>query len=373
MALSSSPAVLCPAVPLEGFATEILRALGADADVSREVGRHLVRSNLSGHDSHGVRLLPAYVAQADRGELSPAARPVALRETEVVILLDAGRGFGHFSTMHAMEWAMARAPRHGIAAAAVRHSTHIGRLGEYTERAAEAGLVGLVTVGAGGPGLGVMPVHGSGARFFGTNPWSIGVPGVTRPMVYDGATSVVAAGKVAVAQARGGLLPPDCLLDRDGQPTQDPATLAAGGVMLPLGGAAAGHKGSGLAMASALLGGLGMIGDAEPTMVGAAPSPGAADPRGRIGGVFVQVVDPACFGEPAVYRALVEAHLVAAKRMPVAGGHEEVLVPGEPERGSRDRRGQQGIPIAAATWAELGQVAARFGVALPEIREVESW
>jgi uncharacterized oxidoreductase len=126
-------------------------------------------------------------------------------------------------------------------------------------------------------------------------------------------------------------------------------------------------------MASALLGGLGMIGDAEPTMVGAAPSPGTADPRGRIGGVFVQVVDPACFGEPAAYRALVEAHLAAAKRMPVAGGHEEVLVPGEPERRSRDRRGQQGIPIAAATWAELGQVAARFGVALPEVREVESW
>jgi uncharacterized oxidoreductase len=370
---SSSPAVLCPAVSLERFAAEVLRAVGADADVSREVGRHLVRSNLSGHDSHGVRLLPAYVAQADRGELSPAARPVVLRETEVTVLLDAQRGFGHFSTMQAMEWAMARAPRHGLAAAAVRHSTHIGRLGEYTERAAAAGLVGLVTVGAGGPGVGVMPVYGSGARFFGTNPWSIGVPGVTRPMVYDGATSVVAAGKVAVAQARGGRLPPDCLLDRDGQPTQDPATLSAGGVMLPLGGAAAGHKGSGLAMASALLGGLGMIDDAEPTMVGAAPSHEATDTRGRIGGVFVQVVDPACFGEPAAYRALVEAHLAAAARMPVTGGHEEVLVPGEPERRSRDRREQDGIAIAAATWAELGQVAARFGIPLPDVRALERW
>ena len=364
----SSTIVLCPAAPLEAFAAGVVRALGADDEVSREVGRHLVRSNLSGHDSHGVRLLPAYVAQADRGDLAPAARPVALRETEVAALLDARRGFGHFSTMQAMEWAVARAPRHGIAAVAVRHSTHIGRLGEYTERAAAAGLVGLVTVGAGGPGVGVMSVHGSRARFFGTNPWSIGVPGVSQPMIYDGATSVVAAGKVAVAGASGSLLPPDCLLDRDGQPTQDPATLSAGGVMLPLGGAAAGHKGSGLAMASALIGGLGMIGDAEPTMVGAAPDPGVTDTRGRIGGVFVQAVDPACFGDPAGYRALVEAHLAAAGRMPAAPGREDVLVPGEPERRSRERRGQEGIPIAAATWAELGKVAARFGVPLPPAR-----
>jgi LDH2 family malate/lactate/ureidoglycolate dehydrogenase len=164
------------------------------------------------------------------------------------------------------------------------------------------------------------------------------------------------------------LLPPDCLLDRSGQPTQDAASLSAGGVLLPLGGAVAGHKGSGLAMASALIGALGMIGDAEPTLVGAAPDPAITDTRGRIGGVFVQVIDPACFGDPAGYRAMVEAHLAAAKRMPAAPGREDVLVPGEPESRSRDRRGQEGIPVAAATWTELGKVAARFAVPLPDAR-----
>jgi LDH2 family malate/lactate/ureidoglycolate dehydrogenase len=213
-----------------------------------------------------------------------------------------------------------------------------------------------------------MPVHGSRARFFGTNPWSVGVPGVTASMIYDGATSVVAAGKVAVARASGTRLPPDCLLDREGRPTRDPATLWEGGVMLPLGGAVAGHKGSGLAMASALVGGLGMIDDPEPTMVGAAPDPGVTDTRGRVGGVYVQVIDPACFGDPAGYRALVEEHLAAARRMPAAAGGEGVLMPGEPEARSRDRRGREGIPLAAATWAELGKLAARLGVPLPAAR-----
>jgi hypothetical protein len=98
--------------------------MGAGEDVAAEVSRHLVRSNLSGHDSHGVILLPTYVAQADRGELVAAARPVMLRESEVVALTrprppltmrDGGRS---------------PAPRHGVAA--VRHPpTSGGR--EYTD------------------------------------------------------------------------------------------------------------------------------------------------------------------------------------------------------------------------------------------------
>src|SRR5262249_13170790 len=181
----------CPAARTAAFAAGVGRRLGAAGGIAREVSRHMVRSNLSGHDSHGVILLPAYVGQADRGELDPGARPVLMRETDVAALIDARRGFGHFSTMHAMEWVIARAPRQGVAVAAVRHSSHIGRLGEYTERAAEAGLIGIVTVGAGGAGIGAMLLHGSSQRFFGTNPWSISVPGVTGAMVYDGATSVM--------------------------------------------------------------------------------------------------------------------------------------------------------------------------------------
>src|SRR5512144_2316424 len=138
---------ICPPAPLERFARDVVRAMGSDAEIASTVSRHLIGANLAGHDSHGVILLPVYVEQADRGDLVPAARPVVLRESGAAALLDARRGFGHFSTMQAMEWVVGRAPRHGVAAAAVRHSGHIGRLGEYTERAAAAGLIGLVTVG----------------------------------------------------------------------------------------------------------------------------------------------------------------------------------------------------------------------------------
>jgi uncharacterized oxidoreductase len=359
--------VLCPPDPLREFVAAVARRMGADADAAGELARHLVGSNLAGHDSHGVIRVPQYVGDTDQGLLVPSARPVLMREGAVAALVDARRGFGQYSTMFALEWATARVRQHGVAMVAVRHSTHIGRLGEYAERAAAEGVIGIVTVGVVGAGIGGVVPFGGRARFLGTNPWALSVPGRKRHFMFDAATSTLAEGKVRVARAAGKPLPPDAIVDPGGHPTRDAEAFYAGGALLPLGGALAGHKGYGLGLASALLGGLGMIGDPEPTLVGAAP-PETADTRGRIGGVFLQVVDPAAFGDPAGYAELVEEALDAAKRQAPADGIAEVLVPGEPEERARARRSREGIPLPAATWAELGRVAERFGVPLPPAR-----
>jgi LDH2 family malate/lactate/ureidoglycolate dehydrogenase len=359
--------VLCPPDPLREFVDAVARRMGADADVAAELARHLVGSNLAGHDSHGVIRVPQYVGDMDRGLIVPSARPALIRETPVAGLVDAGRGFGQHSTMFALEWAMARARQHGVAMVAVRHSTHIGRLGEYAERTAGEGLIGIVTVGAVGDGIGGVVPFGGRTRFLGTNPWALSVPGRARHFVFDAATSTLAEGKVRVARAAGKPLAPDAIVDRDGRPSRDAEAFYAGGALLPLGGAVAGHKGYGLGLASALLGALGMIDDREPTLVGAAP-PESTDARGRIAGVFLQVVDPAAFGDPARYAELVDAALDAAKRQAPADGVTEVLVPGEPEARARAERSRAGIPLPAATWGELAKVADRFGVPLPPAR-----
>lgn len=143
------------------FVAHVFRAIRADHDVAAEVARHLVRANLPGHDSHGVIRVSKYVAQADRGELLPSARPTLAHETEVTGLIDGHRGFGHFATAFALDWALDKARRHGLAAAAIRHCTHIGRVGEYTERAAEQGFLCIMTVGAAGSGVGGVALYGS--------------------------------------------------------------------------------------------------------------------------------------------------------------------------------------------------------------------
>ena len=358
-----SDTIVAEAGALREFSAGVATAMGAPADVASEVARHLARANLSGHDSHGVLRWSQYVRELDQGELDAAARPAVLRESAVTALFDARRGFGQHSTMQVTEWAARHAREHGIAAAAIRHSMHIGMLGEYTERLAGEGLVGIVTVGVAGTGSGAVAPFGGAARFLGTNPWSMAVPAAGRPpLVYDGATSTVAEGKVRLARASGAQLAPGLVRDADGRPTTDPEQLYAGGTLTVMGGDVAGHKGHGLSLASALVGGLAMIADADPTPAGCMRRPETWGTR--IAGVFVVAIDPAAFGDADAYRTLVAGVLEDVGGVPPAPGVDRVLVPGDPERRSRERRARHGIPVPAATWAELLAIGDRFGVPL---------
>jgi LDH2 family malate/lactate/ureidoglycolate dehydrogenase len=47
----------------------ICRRSGSEEDEAQLVARHLVASNLAGHDSHGVGMLPTYIEHALDGRL----------------------------------------------------------------------------------------------------------------------------------------------------------------------------------------------------------------------------------------------------------------------------------------------------------------
>lgn len=358
--------VCCSHVALKRLVYDIIMAMGADAQVSEEVSSHLVWANLSGHDSHGVLRVVQYVGQADAGEMAPSARPSILVDSGCTALIDGHLGFGHFMTAFALDWAIGRARTHGVAVAAIRHSTHIGCLGRYTRRAAEGGLIAILTAGLAGPYMGGMALFGSAKRFFGANPWSIAVPAKDRfPMVMDGSTSTIAEGKVRFARAKGTSVPSDCITDVEGNPTTNPEDFYAGGALVPMGAAVAGHKGYGLALASAMLGGLSMIDDPTPSMNATAIHQDVGDTRGRMAGVFLAIVDPARFGDPDHYQGMVDATMDAVKRMPPKAGVAELMVPGEPELRTRQERERNGIALPAATLEDLAMIAARFGVAMP--------
>lgn len=338
---------------LQAFTGGVLEAAGTPSDIAAEVSHHLIEANLAGHDSHGVQRLPAYVDAAGRGDIKVGARPELVQEREACALFDAHRGFGHYSSKVAIKWALEHATRYGVASVAVRRSGHIGRLGEYTEWAVARGCLAIVTVGNAGPSARwTLPFGGQG-RFLGTNPWSLGAPAGAVPYVYDAATTTVAEGKVQLAKARGAELPPDCILDKDGHPSTNPDDLYDGGFMLPVGGRVAGHKGYGLGLGSALFGALSLAGE---------PAQDRAD--GSAGGVWMLVIDPSAFGDAGIYRARTESSLAALKEVPPAGGVDAVLVPGEPETRSRDRR-RAGIPIPGPTWNALTDLAGRFAVPSP--------
>lgn len=106
-----------------------------------------------------------------------------------------------------------------------------------------------------------------------------------------------------------------------------------------------------------------MITDGEPTPAGCMQRPETWG--SRMAGVFAIAIDPAAFGEAGEYRQRVAAVLDAAAAVPTAPGVERVLVPGDVERRTRDRRAIEGIPVPATAWQELVGLAERFGIEPP--------
>ena len=330
---TASEAIRRPATLLQTFTERLFCKLGADEDIARVVAEHLVRSNLSGHDSHGILRVPGYVGAIEGGHIKPNARPTIVREKGAGAVFDAHRGFGHFSTRVATDWTIEHASNLGIAAATIRHSHHIGRVGEYTERIAAAGLVGIATVGNAGPECGnVIPFQGR-RRFLGTNPWSFGFPGLPRERddLRRAATSSLAEGKLQVARSKSAPVPQGTLIDKEGHYTTNPHDYYAGGALTPLGGELFGHKGWGLGFAAALMGGLSMIDDPTPMRPSNATN-ALPDTKGMVAGVFICAIDPETFGPAERYKELVADSLEAAHAEPSSPAFTEVLVAGDPER-----------------------------------------
>jgi uncharacterized oxidoreductase len=226
--------------------------------------------------------------------------------------------------------------RHGSGVAVIRDCNHVGRLGEYVADLAEHDLVAM----AFGNADSTVAPFGGRERRLGTNPLAWAVPRAKGkpPVVMDWATSVVAEGKLAVARDRQEPVPEGLVLDADGRATTDPGDFYRDGVLLPFGG----HKGYGLSVLIEIVGGL-LTG----TGIGSMP-----EYTGDFGTVLVAFAIDA-FQPVDEFRARTEEFCRALNETPPAQGHDEVLVPGEPEERTRVRRERDGIPIPEPIWQEL--------------------
>ena len=59
--------MLFKAEKLKRVITELLLQGGSESEEAETVAEHLVRSNLTGHDSHGVGMLPLYIKKMSEG------------------------------------------------------------------------------------------------------------------------------------------------------------------------------------------------------------------------------------------------------------------------------------------------------------------
>jgi uncharacterized oxidoreductase len=349
--------VVLPPARLREIAARLLVHAGAAEPDAAIVADHLVDSNLAGHDSHGVGMIPQYVRAIRGGVLDPRAHAAIEDRGGAVVAVDGRNGFGQVVAREATAAGMARAEATGVALVALRNASHVGRVGTYGLQAAAAGLASIHFVNVVGHGALVAPFRGSDARLS-TNPVCVTIPaaGGKPAVVLDFATSTVALGKVRVALNRGQPLPPGVLIDARGRPTTDPRVLyeEPRGAILPLGL----HKGYGLALVCELLAGALGGGGTLPTV------PHAAD---RISNNMLSfVLDPRWLPGFAGLDAQVAAAIDHVKASPPAEPGLPVLVAGEPELLVRDEREALGIPIERATWDQLLEAARSVGLALED-------
>jgi hydroxycarboxylate dehydrogenase B len=338
----------------------LFRAAGATPANARRVTESLVSSSLSGHDSHGVIRFVQYTKAIEDGQIDPKGQPKIIKETATSALVDGAWTFGQVGAEVATRIAVEKARSQGIALTALVKAQHIGRLGEYSEMAYEAGVIGMVFAGgfagtAGTSTPGVAP-YGGARGVFSTNPLSFGVPtGEMPPVMVDFATSAVAGGKISLARAKGEQLPPNSILDRDGNPTTDPEDYYAGGMMTTFGG----HKGYGLAVVIELLG---------QAMTGSLDyQDGSGDPvYATAGSVFI-AISPTLFVSEEAYKKQADAILRRIKAVPPRPGFDEVLTPGEPEQRARAGRSSEGISLPDGTWNSIRQLAGKYGVDLEAV------
>jgi LDH2 family malate/lactate/ureidoglycolate dehydrogenase len=354
------PAWAVPAEPLVdraellAFVGACFRAAGVRASDARLTADVLVLADARGHPSHGVSRLRQYLRLVESGSVSPRPDVRVLERRAATELWDADHALGPAVAHRAMDRAIRRARRTGIAAVVVREAGHFGIAGAYALRAMDAGLCAIATCN----GTPIIPPTGARAPALGTNPLAIGVPdGEGRGFLLDMATSVVAGGKVEVAARRGLPIPAGWALDADGRPTTD-AAAALAGMMLPLGGPAetSGYKGYGMAAAIDLLTGV-MGGGAFGLSVAGMWDTGHPSTIGQL----LLAVDPAAFGDAEAFFARVRAWRAEMVGRPRQEGVEEILVPGDKEwRADADHA--QRVRLVPEVVDDLARLAAERGL-----------
>ncbi|MFZ1908729.1 MAG: malate/lactate/ureidoglycolate dehydrogenase [Burkholderiales bacterium] len=337
---------------LERTIAAIVAAGGSEPREAQLVSSNLVMANLSGHDSHGVGMIPRYIESLKEGGLQPNRHPQTRFDGGALLALDGRAGYGQVIGLEATDMAIARAKQHGVCVMTLSNAHHLCRIGQWAEQAVAQGLISISFVNVISRPI-VAPFGGSDARF-GTNPCTIGIPLAGQPpMILDMATSAVAQGKIRVAHNKGVKVAPGLLIDDKGKPTDDPRY----GVIEPLGALTTMglHKGYGLAVACELLGGALSGGGTQRT--------GERSKKRVLNGMLSILIDPARLGTGDFFESEAAAFIEWVKQSPPAPGFDKVRIAGDPERETRVKRVRDGIEVDATTWKDILAAGEKVGVA----------
>jgi uncharacterized oxidoreductase len=148
------------------------------------------------------------------------------------------------------------------------------------------------------------------------------------------------------------------MLDGRGLPTKDFSAFRGPprGVLLPFGG----HKGSGIALITDILGGI---------LTGNGPGRYWWKKSGHgVNGIFLQAVAVEEFQSLESFYDQIDEFIAAVKTTPRAPDFDEIVLPGERGRRAEAAQLKAGVAIHEQTWGELVKLAAELNITpVPEV------
>ena len=338
---------------LQTFITKTLSALGLPDQDAFDCGRLMVASDMAGFHTHGIFRLPQYVKRILAGGINKSPTIKTAVEAPSTAVVDGDNGMGHLVVEYATKLAIKKASESGCAWVGARSSNHAGAASTYVAMAAEEKMVAIY--GTNGSANHMAP-WGSTDLLLGTNPIAAAIPRLKEPpIVMDFATTVTSFGKVRTAAQRGEKLPPDWMIDKEGNPITDSSRIHEG-ILNPIGG----HKGYALSLVigllSATLSGAKMGVDVE----GMGDAEYQRTPVNN--GHFMIVVDPARFGNVTDFFCGVDEVSNVMRQATPMKGIESIRVPGDGRAASIKAAKQFGVPVHEALLNSLNDIAEGLGI-----------
>ena len=202
---------------LKTFCMDAFQEFGFNSEEAQIITDVLLLSDLYGIESHGMQRLVRYHKGIEKGMIKVEAKPEIVFETPVSAVIDAHDAMGQLVSHQAMNLAIEKAKKTGMAIVSVRNSNHFGIAGYYAKMACDQGLIGMAMTNS----EAIMVPTFARMAMIGSNPIALAVPAEPYPFFFDASTTVVTRGKLEVYNKMEKPLPEGWALNKDGHPSPD--------------------------------------------------------------------------------------------------------------------------------------------------------
>ncbi|WP_413738438.1 Ldh family oxidoreductase [Sodalis sp. RH21] len=328
----------------KSMTVSLLMGRGLQAAYAEDMAHIIIESDLMGHRTHGLAMLPIYLDRLKEGHIATAGDITVVQDLPSAFIWQAHRLPGAYVVRRALAALYEKAKSNPVVTASIANCSHIGSLQAYLEEPARRGYLTLMMVTD--PGVASVAPFGGCDPVLTSNPIAVGIPTLVDPILIDQCTSLVSNAQIKAAD-KSRPLPGNWVADNKGKPSNDPTAFTATppGTIMPLGGEDFGYKGFGFGiMVEAFALALSGYGRKTPRQRGAQ-------------GVFLQFIDPEFFAGRQAFLEETTDFVRRCKASRVAEGKQSIRLPGERALSEKARQLKEGLDIDDVLWARLSELS----------------